>query len=193
MKRNTKRLSVVGVSRKTCVTHFCLSLANFIGSVLRQKVIYIELTDNSSLLSVVGLKQVKVANANGYKYKGVTYILTHDVNEVLTLMNEVNAWLIVDMNHLNEETKPIFMNSNKRIVIGSLSPWCQREYYRFMEVLKQLKIDINEVILMNNMRKNEKSKSFRQIYGANIVEMPVVEDPFSLREKEFEVLINMLQ
>ena len=48
------------------------------------------------------------------------------------------------MNNLTSETKTIFNNCNKRIVIGSLRPWCEREYYKFID-LNLEKIEKNPI------------------------------------------------
>ena len=193
-KRTKQKICVVGVAPKSGVTHICISLANFIHSVLRQKVLYIEFRADSSLLGVVGLNQVKLSEITGYKYKGVTYVLTNDVSTVHTLMAQTNCWIIVDMNNLTSETKTIFNNCNKRIVIGSLRPWCEREYYKFID-LNLEKIEKNQVDLyiINKINKRKNEKHFKQIYGQNLYEIPYIEDPFSLKEEEFDGLINMIQ
>lgn len=181
---------MVGVTSKMGVTHICLSLANFIHSVLRQKVIYIEFKADSSLLGVVGENPVKLYETSGYKYKGVTYVLTNDVSTVHSLMSKLNCWVIIDMSELTNETKTIFNRCNKQIVIGSLRPWCERDYYRFIDNNLDQK-EINQVKLYNINRRNDK-KTFKQIYGQNLYEMPYIKDPFSLREDEFDGLIDML-
>ncbi len=193
-KTKKKNICVVGVSQKAGVTHICLSMANFLHSVLRQKVVYVELREDSSLLSVVGHKQVKLNDNVGYEYKGVTYVLTEDVKVVLTLMNTLDAWFIIDMSNLTDETKTIFTNCNKRIVIGSLSPWCQREYLRFIDILKKKHIDISQVTSYKLNRNENKTKNkFETIYGQKTLTLPLIEDPFSLREEEFDVIMDMIR
>lgn len=182
---------MVGVAPKSGVTHICLSLANFIHSVLRQRVLYIEFRSDCSLLSVVGQKQVKIDEINGYRYKGVTYVLTDDVKTVNSLMSKQNCWIIIDMSKLTKETKTIFNNCNKRIVTGSLRPWNQRDYYRFIDT-KLEEREINQVNFYNIDKRNDE-KFFKQIYGRNLNEIPYIEDPFSLKEEEFDGLISMLQ
>lgn len=191
IKKFQKQICVVGVTPKSGVTHICLSLANFIHSVLRQKVIYIEFRADSSLLGVVGENQIKLGEINGYKYKGVIYVLTNDVSTVCNLMSKESCWIIVDVNQLTRETKTIFNNCNKRIVIGSLRPWCERDYYRFISANFEYK-DINRVKFYNTNKRKENSY-FLQIYGQNLYEVPYIEDPFSLMEEEFDGLIDMLQ
>ena len=193
-KKNKKTICVVGVSPKSGVTHLCLSMANFLHSVLRQKVVYVELREDSSLLSVVGLNQVKLAGTIGYKYKGVTYILTGDVNEVMELMMSIDAWFIIDMKELNEETKTIFTNCDKRIVIGSLRPWCIREYYFYIEKINKIKMNNSSVTYLGyKMNNNKNEKIIKKIEKIYISEAPIIEDPFSLKEKEFEALIDIIK
>ncbi|SEA47265.1 hypothetical protein SAMN02910384_01572 [Pseudobutyrivibrio sp. ACV-2] len=190
-KTKRKQICVVGVSPKSGVTHICLSLANFIHSVLRQKVIYIEHRADSSLLGVVGENQVKIGELSGYKYKGVNYVLTNDVSTIYKLMSQTNCWIIIDMSKLTKETKTIFNNCNRRIVIGSLRPWCERDYYRFIDKNIEQR-EINQVKFYN-INKQKNKNHFKQIYGQNLYEIPYIEDPFSLKEEEFDGLIDMLQ
>ncbi len=176
------------------MTHISLCIANFINSVMRQKVVFIELSSDSTLLSVVGKNQVLLKDSVAYKYKGVYYVLTDDVMEVMRLMTSLDAWFVVDMKSLCAETEPIFMACNNKIVIGSLNPWCEREYYKFVEEKILNKIDINEIVFFNNTKniKKKRSQHFKRLYGRTVETIPIIEDPFSLKEEEFDSIMNMV-
>ena len=193
-KKLNKTICVVGTTSKAGVTHLCLSLANFLRSVIRQEVIYIELKEESSLLPLVGTKQIKVGETIGYKYKGVTYVFTNDVEKVEALMSTEDSTVIVDMNRLNKKNKKIFTNSDSKVVIGSLSPWCEQEYYEFVDyTLLKNKIHIDQVTFCgNNIIRNEAVENFKKLYGSNLLNMPIIEDPFSLKEENFEELLKVL-
>lgn len=191
-QNRNKKICVVGVSPKSGVTHLCLCLANFLHSVMGRNVIYIELRRDSDLLNLVGLKQVRIGDITGYKYMGVKYVLTSDVDIVRNLMANEKAWIVVDMEDLNEETQAVFMNSDNRIVIGSLSPWCQKFYYQFIE---NNKLIINDTDRINYLLTNKTKKlkdAFMHHIGSKPIDMPIIKDPFSLKEEDFEKLIEFL-
>ena len=190
-KTKRKIIAVAGVSPKAGVTHLSLCLANFIKSALRQKVIYVELRKDSQLLGVVGMNQVKIGETYGYLYKGVKYVLTDDVDEVLKLTNKEKAWFIIDMESLEGEYRAVYTNSDNKILIGSLSPWCQREYNEFIENNIKNKNDINRI--MYYTKNKNKTKEFNKSHGCTIKELPFINDPFSLKEENFDALIEMLQ
>lgn len=191
-----KKICVVGVSPNVGVTHLSLALANFIHSVLGKKVIYIELSENSQLLSVVGMKQVMVGDLLAYEYKGVKYILSNDINAIRNLMLTENTWFIVDIANLNEETQTIFTNCNNRIVIGSLSPWCQREYYEFIDNIGMLDYDTSQITYVNidmNKKTKKRVSNFNSYIKSTVQKMPIINDPFSLEEDNFMELMNLVR
>lgn len=194
--KTKKKICVVGVSPNVGVTHLSLALANFIHSVLGKKVIYIELSENSQLLSVVGMKQVMVGDLLAYEYKGVKYILSNDINAIRNLMLTENTWFIVDIANLNEETQTIFTNCNNRIVIGSLSPWCQREYYEFIDNIGMLDYDTSQITYVNidmNKKTKKRVSNFNSYIKSTVQKMPIINDPFSLEEDNFMELMNLVR
>ena len=193
--KTKKKICVVGVSPNVGVTHLSLALANFLHSVLGRKVIYVELAENSQLLSIVGMKQVRVGDFLAYEYKGVKYILSDDINAIRNLMLTENAWFVVDIANLNEETQTIFTNCNNRIVIGSLSPWCHREYYEFIDNSGLLEYDTSQMtyIKINKNKTNQIVSDFNSHANSTIKEMPIINDPFSLEEENFKDLMNLVR
>ncbi|SDB45743.1 hypothetical protein SAMN02910298_02301 [Pseudobutyrivibrio sp. YE44] len=193
--KKQKTTAIVGVSQKSGVTHLALSIANFVCSVLRKKVIYIELRENSSLLPVVGMKQIRLGEFVAYEYKGVIYFLTNNPDDVLKVISNEKAWIIVDMEKLNQETKTIFTNVDNKIVMGYLNPWNQNEYYEFIETcVNDLKIDVSKISFLNNSKiKKTNLVQFKRVLGCDISEVPYIEDPFSLKECNFDIYMKLVQ
>lgn len=185
-RKNNIKTVVVGVTEKAGVTHLCLAIANFIGSVLRRKVIYIEYSASSKLLSIVGQNPVKIGESQGYKYKGVYYVLTNEEKEVLSLLRKEKAWIIIDLEKLDESTLTIFNCSDNKLVVGFSSPWCQNDYLKFLNLLKNYVNDIDQIRYLR--RNKEKIKTDYRIELA-----PYIEDPFLLKEEELEPLFNLIK
>ena len=95
------------------------------------------------------------------------------------------------MESLEGEYRAVYTNSDNKILIGSLSPWCQREYNEFIENNIKNKNDINRI--MYYTKNKNKTKEFNKSHGCTIKELPFINDPFSLKEENFDALIEMLQ
>ncbi len=192
-KKDNKTICVVGVSSKSGVTHLSLSIANFIHSVLRIKVIYVELKKESSLLPVVGIKQTKTLDMVSYSYKGVTFVLTDNPKDVINLMKMKKAWIVIDMESLNQETKTIFTNADNKIILGFLDPWNQREYYKFLETNTMFINGISKIRFSTRSKNKKEKNNLRKFSGMDIVDIPHIENPFSLKEKEFDILKQIIE
>ncbi len=189
--KKQKTISIISASRKLGVTHMCLCLANFLSSALKQKVLYIELSDESQLLGMVGEKQITILNKTGFFYKGVNYILACSVEDALSLINDFNGYIVVDIFKYSEETKVIFNRCERRIVIGSMKPWCKKDVYQLMSKLKGGTGLKNMYYNVCNSQ-NEKN-DFKKMYGCSMESLPYIKNPFSLKEEDFDPLFQMIQ
>lgn len=196
LRNTTKTISIIGASRKLGVTHLSLCLANFLHSALKQPVIYIEVSDESKLLELVGEKQIFIDDMIGFLYKGVTYILACDAEEAMKLLNNSRAYIILDIQKYSGKTSELFDRCEKRIVIGSMKPWCKRDYFELLQDLKGGKgmySGKENRIKFYNIGKSKSEKTlFSKISNCSIESMPVIENPFSLKEEDFEPLLNMI-
>ena len=194
-KDNNKRektICITGVTRKQGVTYTSLFVANFISSVMREKVIYIEFAKESSLLTLVGEKSVRIGESNGYQYKNVKYVLTDDIDLVMGLLASEKAWIIVDLDALCKESAVIFKQCNKKIVIGSFMPWQRRDYHEFIRKNLNKNHDMNLIDFYQKNKNKENKKDFEGIYRCRLNSLPMISNPFSLKEENFEEIINMI-
>ena len=189
--KKQKTISIISASRKLGVTHMCLCLANFLSSALKQKVLYIELSDESQLLGMVGENQITILNKTGFFYKGVNYILACSVEDALSLINDFNGYIVVDIFKYSEETKVIFNRCERRIIIGSMKPWCKKDVYQLMSKLKGGTGLKNMYYNVCNSQ-NEKN-DFKKMYGCSMESLPYIKNPFSLKEEDFDPLFQMIQ
>ena len=192
--KKQKTICIIGASRKLGVTHISLCLANFLGSALKQKVLYIELAKESQLLGVVGENQIKLFNRDVFSYKGVLYALACDTDAAMSLINNFHGFVIVDISKYSDETKVIFNRCEKRIVIGSMKPWCMRDYICLVELFIEWKgwhgMKNSYYNLSDN--KNEKN-AFKKIFNQPLNTLPYIDNPYSLKEENFDSLISMLE
>jgi len=189
-KTKKKTISIIGASRKLGVTHICLSLANFLHSALKREVLYIELAEESQLLSTVGEKQINFDGTVGFVFKGVTYILACDVEKALKLLNSHSGYIIVDIHNYDEKTKCIFERCDKRIVIGSMKPWCRRDLDILLSKMKG--VDDMGMNFYNKTTLKKENADFEKEFHRTMKTLPIIDNPFLIKEKEFKPLLEML-
>ena len=188
----TKKISIAGVSPKYGVTHLSLCIANFLSSALKKSVLYIELSNESQLLGLVGLHTTTVCDITCYKLKDVTYALACDVSTATCLLNEWPGYVVVDIHRLTWENSPVYNQCEKKILIGSTVPWCIAELFDFINTLKGA-IDMKNILFLRKNKSiyeiNEKSIYIK----LNQLPLPEIDNPFSLKESDFESLFQLIE
>ena len=188
----SKKISVSAVSHKLGVTHLCLCLANFLSSALKKSVLYIELSDDSQLLGFVGEHQTKYKGITCYKYKDVVYALGCDTSLGTFLVNEWDGYVIIDFDKLTPENASIYNQCDKQILIGSFMPWCKRDVYRFINKMKGV-IDMKKVDLLSKSKEVNATNILVEEKKDPIKDLPIIDDPFHLKESDFEALFQLIE
>ena len=187
-----KTICVTAVSPKLGCTFFSLALANFIASCLRENVIYIELKEESSLLGLVGENQISIGQRIGYSYKGVKYILTNDIEEVAEILARERGYIVVDLGVLNSSTAAVLNKCKNKIIIGSFMPWQRRNFHEFIRKNIYKKYDMETIHFCQLCRDKKGEQFFYKTYGCRLFNLPKIDNPFSLKEENFEDLMNFL-
>ena len=188
--KKKKIIGVVGASRKMGVTHICLSIANFLQSALKQDVLYIELSEDSQLLPVVGEKQINFDGHMAFSYKKVTYVLACDVEEAISLINSWQGHIVIDFADYSKNTYQVFGRCDKKIMIGSMSPWCIRDSIQIYERMKGDGMNGISIFYYQNDTKEE--NIFNCSFKCSMLPRPIIENPFKLKEKKFQSIIEMI-
>ena len=170
----------------------CLAIANFLCSALKREVLYIELADESQLLGVVGDKQVKISGHIGFLYRGVKYVLACDEDRAMQLLRNFSGFIIVDISKITEKTKVIFNQCDNRIVIGSMKPWCKKDMHLLLKKLEG-GTDMKKLKYYNIGKINSERTNFKKEYHCNMASLPEIKNPFSIQEKEFSALLQMIE
>lgn len=187
-----KTICVTAVSPKLGCTFFSLALANFIASCLRENVIYIELKEESSLLGLVGENQISIGQRIGYSYKGVKYILTNDIEEVAEILARERGYIVVDLGVLTSSTAEVLDKCKNKIIIGSFMPWQRRDFHEFIRKNIYKKYDMETILFCQLCRDKKGRQLFYKTYGCRLLNLPIIDNPFSLKEENFEDLMNFL-
>ncbi len=187
-----KTICVSAVAPKLGCTFISLAIANFIGSCLRENVIFIELKEESSLLGMVGENQISIGRSIGYKYKGVKYILTNSVEEAIELLASERGYVIVDLGVLGNNTAAVFNICENKIIIGSFMPWQRRDFHEFIRKNIIKRFDMENIKFCQLGRDKEAQQLFYESYRCRLNNLPKIDNPFSLKEENFEDIINLL-
>lgn len=191
-KREKHLICVTGVASRLGASHTSLTIANYISSVLREPVLYIEPKKYSNLLLLVGQKQVEFQGVDCYRFKGVNYLFSQNIEKLVKTMLNVDAWVIVDLGELTEDNDRLFQICSTKIVIGSMMPWCRRDYQEFIRNKLIDKYDLSSISFYEKNISWENKREFNKIYGCKLRSMPIINDPFSLKEEEFEEIESII-
>ena len=188
--KNKKVIGVIGASRKMGVTHICLSIANFLQSALKQEVLYIELSEDSQLLPVVGEKQINFDGHMAFSYKKVTYVLACDVEEAISLIDSWKGHIVIDISDYTEKTNQVFCRCDKKIMIGSMKPWCVKDTLEKYEILKGG--NLMDIIFYNLVEDTVEKRNCKEILKCTMHVRPIIKNPFKLKEIDFNSLMEMI-
>lgn len=188
-----KKISIIGVSRKLGVTHMCLCLANFLSSALNKQVLYIEVSESSQLLGLVGATSILLHGITCFKHKGVTYALACNYDQAQMLISAFDGYVIVDLPNYCESTPSIFNQCDVNLVIGSTKPWCIRDLYLFLNTMKGAYDDRDKLRFFNQSQDKNDAKIFKNNYKYNMSLLPIINNPFSLKEEHFDALAQMIE
>ena len=187
--KNKKVIGVIGASRKMGVTHICLCIANFLQSALKQNVLYIELAEDSQLLPVVGEKQINFDGHIAFSYKKVTYVLACDGEEAVSLINSWNGHIVIDVADYSKKSYQVLCRCDKKIMIGSLQPWCIKDVEMMIEKLKGDGLMEKIIYIYEN---DTDTKPSGNPLGCAIRTRPFIENPLKLKEEDFNAIVEMI-
>ena len=79
------------------------------------------------------------------------------------------------------------------MVIGSLSPWCEREYYNFLSKNNFKNFNTSQMKYITKNSTKESRKRINDLINYSSIDLPAINDPFSLKEECFESILKILK
>lgn len=187
-----KSYCLVGTKPGIGVTHLALSIANFLFSKERREVIYIEVTDSSEIFELVKENPIQLGESVAYLYKGVKYLVSASVEEAMTLLTTRDEIIVLDIHELNEESLALFVASDKKIVLGSMKPWCEDKYTDFIKNKLFRSTNIKDIYFIGLIISKKERKKFKDSFNCPIQNAPIIADPFKLTEEEFPEMETLI-
>jgi len=171
-------IGVIGTHAGTGVTHFSIALANYISSVVAKEVIYLSMDHKKELQNFMGSEQKK------FEIMGVSYLSDATSIELSEEWNNIYDYMILDMGHNYENNRTEFLRCDKKIIIGSLSPWKKQYYDTIMHSIEVEKNYKNwDYYAIFGIK--EDKKEFKKKFDISIRTLPFLEDSFHIKKEQY--------
>lgn len=167
-------------------THLAIALANYLESGLGKKTAVIELSGCHELRSMVkkeGDKQQRIL--------GIHYFTDICVGKIPEIMNSRYEAYVLDLGADYALAREEFLRCDRKIVIGSISPWKVFQYEHFLEnVIASENYELWEfLVLFANLLDKKK---IQKRYGMHMLSVPWIENPFYLKKEDMVFLQKLI-
>ena len=123
-----KVMGFFGTREGAGCTHMALSVANYLHSVEKWEVMYLELGDFSHLYPMFSDRVVEKSGDILYAYQGVFYLICPKEKEALRLLDAFDGMMVIDFGRFAKENPLLESRCQRRVLMGGLQPW-EREAY----------------------------------------------------------------
>lgn len=183
-------IGVVGVAPGMGVTHFTITLANYIVGKWNKKTAVILYDDKNTfegLYSKLFLEGKSRFEDSSFCLMGVVYFLLQERSQLISILDRGYDYYLIDFGSNFEAVLQELLRCDKKIIIGSLSEWRKHEYEEFLEQVKEMEVAGNWDYLAKFGLKEDK-KEFKRKEKVLIRTYPYIENPFQLKNEHFMFL-----
>lgn len=171
-----KTIAVCGMEHGIGVTHFSLTLSNYLCSKHRKRTAYVEMNGTNQIVSLA-----KDVHARQFQFMDIVCYPLAIEEDLPHILSEHFSFIVLDLGVLSEKTHWNFYKCDTKFVIGSVSPWKAAIYYHMLEtLLYNVNLQKDHVMVMGNLGIKENKKDFAHMYGLAVKEIPVISNPFQL-------------
>lgn len=185
-------IAVAGIEKGAGSTHNALSIANYLCSKEGFDVIYIDLSRDEDLFDMVKSFCVQKDGIIGYSYKGVLFVPSCSINEATRIIESHKSICIVDCGVLNMDTLNVFLMCQQKIVFGFTKPWTMGSWDRCVLLNDKTNKKVARTGYYSDRINKKCHKYIKNSFGIDIKPRPVIEDPYCIRESEFETIRSFL-
>lgn len=194
-ERNRNNQTIIGVMSTEAgmgCTHVACSLANYLSSVEKRRVLYIEVGQTSGMLDFMWQYMIVYQGTIAYQYKGVHYVLAADAKEAKRLILLQEGSIVLDLGSCRMESLELLGLCNRKLVLGSLQPWCKKAYDETIDQIKNRKEDMGQMNFFCFALEEKWARAFAKQQHLLVENLPVLSCPFEIREKDFVILKKMI-
>ncbi len=179
-------IGIIGIERGCGATHLTVALANYLHSALGKKTAVIEWPERHELK--------KMIEKEGYQQRkllGVSYYTDICVGNIPEIMNSKYEAFVLDLGADYTATREEFLRCDRKIVVGSISPWRAFAYEHFLNNITATEnYEAWEfLVLFANMLDKKK---LQKRYGMYLTSIPWIENPFCLKQEDMMFLHKLI-
>lgn len=183
-------IGILGTQRGAGCTHLALCIANYLSSVEKRRVLYVEMGNSSALYPFVKEHGIMENGSIFYVCKGVHYLVSAQEKEAEKQICDFDGWVIVDLGADVEDRKGVWRLCTQRILLLGTQPWEQERTREFLE--KNIKYDMTQMEYYSKRVTFQERNHLRRTYGISLWEFPWIKDPFHLERKNIIFLKQWL-
>lgn len=179
-------IGIIGIGKGCGATHLVVALANYLQSALGKKTAVIELSGQQELKELIGKEGDK-----RQKLFGVSYFTDICVGNIPEIMNSRYDAFVLDLGADYETAREEFLRCDRKIVVGSISPWKAFAYEHFLNTITATEnYEAWEflVLFANVLDK----KRLQKRYGMYMISIPWIENPFCLKQEDMQFLQKII-
>lgn len=186
MLKEKVSIGIVGIGSGCGVTHLTIALANYMHSGLGRRTAIIELSGKNELETMIR----KEGNKN-QNLVGIHYFTDIGVGKIPEIMNSRYEVFVLDLGADYVAAREEFLRCDRKIVVGSISPWRVSAYEHFLKkVMESENITAWEfLILFANL---SDKKRIQKRYGMQMISIPRIENPFYLKKEDMMFLQKII-
>lgn len=188
IKRLKEKFSIgmIGIGMGCGTTHLTIALANYLQSALGRRTAVIELSGKHDLKDMI-----RKEGDQRQKLAGVHYFTDISVGNIPEIMNSRYEVFVLDLGADYTASREEFLRCDRKIVIGSVSPWRVSAYEHFIKnVIASENYETWEflVLFANILDK----KKIQKRYGMHMISVPWIENPFYLKKEDLIFLQKII-
>lgn len=179
-------IGIIGIGMGCGVTHLTIALANYLQSGMGKKTAVIELSGQNALKDMI-----QEEGNERHELLGIHYFTDVSIGKIAEVINSRYEAFVLDLGGDYAAAHEEFLRCDRKIVIGSISPWRITAYERFLKnIIASENYERWEflVYLPNLVDK----KSIQKRYGVNMISVPLIENPFYLKKEDMIFLQKII-
>lgn len=185
-------IAVTGAFPGAGATHMCLCIANYLASIEKRRVVFVELNDRSNLTEMVRGKVIDLDGVLGYEFMDVIYVPDASFDVCKRLLKDKNYYVIVDIGTEIAKYRDICNLCDKIYVVGNFKPWNEDRFGRFIQSNVINLMDSKKVSFFGLETDKAEKVRFQKIFDKELHTMPMIQNPLCIRQKDFKEILQII-
>lgn len=192
-------IGVIGATSKEDVTHLSCAFANYLSSVEKLEVAYVEVGDYSKLYNMLHDKWMYDGNELIYYYKGISYLLAMDPERLAGKLRNSRQPLyrnadviILDLGEIFAGKEELIPICTRLFIVGNLLPWNIDSYTWLSDRILELYEDVGCLERYSYNLTHEQRIIWNKRSGTEMKNLSMIGDPYCMKEKDIVTIRNIL-